>query len=376
MAKGIYQTHYTNEKTLSFTFKDGTKPNFYFVCSRGRSLGKTYSFSKTLFESAMLKGEKFILLTRRKKDLGSIAEGVLKSYMSDNHPEYTITEKRKQSGTFSVVYFERIVSEIVEDKNGEEKQEDRTERTEVGYVIPLAAASDIKRISSYFSDAWHILFDEFMPMSANEYLKNEVTLFTTIYESIARGKGGGDKVSIRPVKVYFLSNCINVFNPYFISTGLVKNIQTNTRIYTDQEKSLLYERCAVEGASEKQAEKGIGRTFNVASSDYSDDNSWLTSNECCTTNTKGWGQAMYLYTLKCDTNTYAVKYYMEMNMIYIDRKPDKSARQVYNITFEGNLNIEHIRSSPTFQNLRKQFLRGKIRFSDSGVQADFLNLFI
>lgn len=360
MAKGIYHGFYDNTKILQAKDRNGKDPLLYFICSRGRSLGKTFQFCGTLYDEFFDNGGQFILLTRRKKELGAIASGIFKSYLSIKHPEITVYEKKQQSGTFSAVFFEKGV-------------EEEKETYHAGFVVPLAAADEIKKISSHFSGVVHILFDEFQPMENSTYLKNEVELLGIIHTSVARGKGGGDKSSIRRVPIYFLSNCVNIFNPYFIKCGILKHIQQNTRLYIGD--GYVYEKCMVVGAAEKQQELGIGRIFQTDESDYADDNSWLLGASVCVTKPNGWGRATYVTTLVNNDESYGVKYYPEVGLYYVDRKPDSKHKYIFNMSLDGNLNVQYIRKCKMFDNLRKQFMGGFMRFCDSGVQSVILDLF-
>ena len=153
MARGVYTGFYDNTKLLEATDANGVKPEVYFVCSRGRSAGKTYQFSKTLWEHFEQTGEKFIILTRRIQDLqgGSIAYGVMKGYFDYARPDITLSEKTGMRGVFNNVFAHVGTG-------------DEAVTEHVGYVIPLAADSKIKNVSSMFVDAWAMFMDEFQPM--------------------------------------------------------------------------------------------------------------------------------------------------------------------------------------------------------------------
>ena len=79
-----YNKHYSCEKLIHTLDRNGNKPAFFIVCSRERGPGKTYSFSKLLFEDFLENGHKFILLTRNMGDLGNVASGVLDGYYNRN----------------------------------------------------------------------------------------------------------------------------------------------------------------------------------------------------------------------------------------------------------------------------------------------------
>lgn len=370
MAKGVYKGFYDNTKIINALDKTGRKPLLLFVCSRGRSLGKTFSFCHTLYNEFYENGGQFVLLTRRKKELGAVASGIFKSYLNIKHPGVTATEKKQQSGTFSNVYFEHVEDD--EDEKGEIIKE--TIRDHVGYVIPLAAADEIKKISSHFSTVTCVLFDEFQPMQNSTYLKDEVELFDIIHTSIARGQGGGDKSSVRHVPVYMLSNCVNIFNPYFIATGIIKQIQSDTRLYIGD--GYIYEKVMVEGAAEKQAEMGIGRILHTSQSEYDKDNTWLLDPGNCVTKPINWGRSIYIATLVYKDKHFAIKYYTDVGIVYVDRAADLSFKDVYNMTLEGgNLNTPYIKHGSIFKIMRDNFMKGKVRYSDADIQSIILDMF-
>ena len=76
----------------------------------------------------------------------------------------------------------------------------------IGYAQSLSTASILK--SDAFPNVKMIVFDEFIidNRGVYHYLKDEVTKFLDLYETVARG---------RDVIVLFLSNAVTVTNPYF-----------------------------------------------------------------------------------------------------------------------------------------------------------------
>ena len=219
-----YQNHYDNTKLINSLDADGERPAFYIVCSRERGPGKTFSFSKLLVNNFLEKSEKFILLTRNMGDLGNIASGVLDGYLQVEHPEISVEEKIQMKGVFSKIYM----------KSG--KGEDAT-CDECGYVIPIRACDQIKKISSMFYDATAFYFDEFQPMANGTYLKDELGLLYNIYKSVARGDGS----AIRYMPIYMASNTITLGNPYFEGLGLNGAIQSNTKFYKGH--GVVFENC-------------------------------------------------------------------------------------------------------------------------------------
>ena len=357
MAKGIYKGFYDNSRILNALDKNGKKPIILFVCSRGRSLGKTYSFCKTLWTRFEETGDKFILLTRRKKEMGQVAMGVMKGYLENERPDVVLEERKQIAGTFSNIY--------ANIGTGEDR-----EVMHCGYVIPLAAADDIKKISSLFVDAWCILFDEFQPSLMSGYLPDEVDALLRIHTSVARGGGQ----SIRYVPIFMLSNAINIFNPYFIQSGLVGKIQSNTRVYVGE--GYIYERCMVLGAAEKQRELGLGSIFHTQENNYEDDNSWMADNNSCVCKPDGWGHSLYICTFLNGNESYACRFYPEVGMFYLDRHPDKTHKEIYNVRLGGSMNIPFVKTCPAIVSLKEKFMGGMCRFADNGLQQFMLELFV
>lgn len=369
MAKGIFDGFYTNEVLIKMKDKNGNVPEIFINCSRGRSAGKTFSAAKMLYEWRFKDDfpllplldpscDKFVLLTRHKKELGSVAEGIMKGYLEFSHPDVSVYEKIQMKGTFSNIYAEYGAGENRVTKH-------------IGYVIPLAADDEIKKISSMFVDAWGIFFDEFQPMNNSTYLKNEVDRLLSIHTSLARGGGH----SVRYFPIFMSSNTINIFNPYFIALGMHGKIQSNTRYYRGD--GFVFERCMVSGLSAKHASSGVNKAFAGRDIiDYADDDSWLNDDQSCIDKPNGWGRPDYVCTLVSGKTRYAVKYYSEVGLYYIDYNVDQTSKYVYNITLDGNLNIPFIKTSPVLDNIRKRFMNGLVRMKDNNIKSVVLDLFV
>lgn len=353
MAK-LYQDHYNCEKLVNSKDKNGQTPIFYVVCSVERGPGKTYSFSKKLFENFLSTGQKFILLTRNKGDLGNVAAGILDSYLAPEYPDYRIFEKIQMKGVFSVIYAEKGF--------GDEK-----ERHEIGYVIPLRCADMIKKISSLFYDATAFFFDEFQPKGT--YLKDEVGLFYDIYKSIARGEGK----AVRYMPVYMASNTIQIQNPYFVAFGLTSAIQSNTKFYRGDQ--VVYERCEIDGLAEMHRQSGI----DIALKSYLNkrgDNTWLNDNNSLVAKPGDWGRGLYICTLKYQNQLLGLYEYPSAGLTYISRQIQRNCRYTYNLTLDGDLNIPMIKSAQIFKNLRDKFFKGQVRCSDGGIQQILIDVLV
>lgn len=360
MAKGVYKDHYDVSKILKTKDKSGNKPEVYFIVSRGRGVGKTYSIAKYFIES-FYESEcksKFIIITRKIQDLqgGAMAEGVLKGYLDNERPDVVVEEKCGLRGVFNNIYLCAGTG-------------DESIKVHCGYVIPLAAAGDIKKVSSMFVDADRMFMDEFIPLKGSKYLTDEVALMDTIHTSVARGGGQ----AVRYVPLFMCANAIDKFNRYFVACGLHKKIQANTRLYVGD--GYVYERCIVPGLSEKRAETGFAKTFKTDENDVEDDNTWISEASSVVCKPDDWGEAWYSFTLKRKNEKFGVKFYPQVGFTYIDRKPDGSCDRIYALTLGDDLNVPFIKGCKELKWLRERFLGGCVRCSDSGVLDAIMDLF-
>ena len=116
---------YSCEKIWNTLDVDGQKPAVTIVCSRVRGPGKTYSFCKKfldlIFESEF--AQKIAFLCRTQSEVGSVAEGALKSVMLDHYPAWEVCEKKKMGGAYSEVWIRALIPGYAEEGEKEEYEE-------------------------------------------------------------------------------------------------------------------------------------------------------------------------------------------------------------------------------------------------------------
>lgn len=350
-----YQEHYDCSKLINSLDAEGEKPCFYIVCSRYRGPGKTFQFSKLMIEHFLETGERFILFTRNKGDLGSVAPGILDSYVAYQYPNWTVTETIQMKSVYSKITLSMGEGEDIQKKD-------------IGYVIPIRAADQIKKISSLFYDCWCFYFDEFQPMDRGTYLKDEVDLLLNIYKSIARGGGS----AVRYMPIFMASNTINLGNPYFNALGLNRGIQSNTRFYKG--KGVVFENCDVEGLAEMHSNSAIERALAPHLA-RKGDNMWIGDNDSLVAKPDDWGRGRYVATLVYNNEKLGVYSYDNVGITYISRKVDQTCQYVYNLTLEGDLNIPALKLSGLLDTLKKRLFAGLIRVSDGGIQNVLMDVF-
>lgn len=350
---------YDIHETLAMRDADGEEPEIIFIASRGRGIGKSFSISKYLFEEIFLqKNKKFVLFCRNKLELGAVAQGIFGSMLSLLHPDYTISETIQMKGVFSNIY--------VESGNGDDKKKELA-----GFVIPMTSASQIKRVSSYFSEAEIGFFDEIIPDDGH-YANNEIDAFLSIVTSVARG--GGE--SRRRFPVIAASNCIDIFNPYYKGCGVSRQIRSNTK--KSKGHGWVFHRVERPDIAEEHAAMGINKAFSHYKSIDFSDNSWLNDDSACIlTDPKGMGRCDYFCSLRCGKYSYACKYYPESRMYYIDYNVDSTQGLVYNVLSENmEPNIPLIKGSYSMRTLKSAFENGIVRFKDVNIKNALMDVFL
>ena len=90
--------YYDGTKLLSMLDINGNKPEIY-MCTTNRTGGKTTYFGRLCINRFLDKGEKFGILYRYNYELDDIVEKFYKDLGSLFFPNYTMTSKRRASGT-------------------------------------------------------------------------------------------------------------------------------------------------------------------------------------------------------------------------------------------------------------------------------------
>lgn len=139
----------------------------------------------------------------------------------------------------------------------------------MGYAQALSTASLLK--SDAFPNVNLIIFDEFIidNRGTYHYLKDEVTKFLDLYETVARG---------RDVIVLFLSNAVSVTNPYFDYFHLDKPKNGDIQRFGKSKEILVQNFVSPELSTLKKKSRFGQIIEGTEYSDYAYDNEWLLDN--------------------------------------------------------------------------------------------------
>lgn len=150
-----------------------------------RGLGKTFGAKKAVLNRWLKSGEEFIYVRRYKTELDSS----LATFWSDLQVNGYFEEHELK------VQKSKLLTKFTCDGKV------------CGYAVPLSTSNILK--STAFPKVKYIIFDEFLLPAGGtyRYLKNEVTMFLDLMETVFRMRDG---------KVFMLGNSINTFaNPFF-----------------------------------------------------------------------------------------------------------------------------------------------------------------
>lgn len=328
--------YYDGTKLLSMVDINGNKPEIY-MCTTNRTGGKTTYFGRLCINRFLDKNEKFGLLYRYNYELDDIADKFYKDLGSLFFPNYTLTSKRRASGTFQELF--------LNDKS-------------CGYGLSLNNADQIKKYSHLFSDIQRMIFDEFQS-ETNHYCDNETKKFISIHTSIARGQGE----QVRYVPVYMLSNPVSIINPYYVEMGISGRLKDDTKFLRGD--GFVLEQGYIESASIEQKNSGFNRAFSKNSyTAYSSECVYLNDNKAFVE--KPAGKSKYLCTLRYKGSDFALREYTESGLIYCDDKADSSFLTKISVTTDDhNINYIMLKRNDFFlSNLRYFFEHGCFRFKD------------
>lgn len=297
-----------------------------------RGAGKSFGAKLLAINKWLKKRQQFVYVRRYGTELETI-----QNYFSD-----VIKEGYFQDHSFDV-------------KNGCFLIDDEV----AGYYIQLSTSS--KNKSTSYPDVSLIIFDEFIiDKGTYRYLKDEVTVFLDLYETIAR---------TRDVIVLFISNAISSINPYFVYFDIrprpgqkfINKDEVCVQMYTNQ------------AFIEKKKDTRFGRLIEGTKyAAYAIDNEFLRDNDNFIE--KPTGRLNCWYELIYMNQRYTVWYGFETGYVYITHLNAPETVQTYSLTTEDYMpNMLLLTSKKDiFKTLKQAYEYGQVRFSSLRCKSAFL----
>lgn len=183
----------------------------------GRGRGKTY-WRKNF---ALKRPYSTVWLSRYDKESARVARGFLKDLPNSVQLEHKLTWVSE-------------ISDTIEEKAKKQKTIYPTIVNELNEEKILFSALNIQNKGIPFEGTQELVFDEFLIAegSSNRYLKNEITLFYDLLQTVMRNK--------QQFRVTMIANLIDMNNPYFAEWGIEK-IDFNRRFTWIKKNAILLE---------------------------------------------------------------------------------------------------------------------------------------
>lgn len=236
-----------------------------------------------------------------------------------------------------------------------------------GYSQPLSTASILK--SDSFPNVKMIVFDEFIidNRGTYHYLKDEVTKFLDLYETVARN---------RDVICMFLSNAVSVTNPYFDFFHLDKPMNGDIQRFGSA-KDILVQNVV---PAELMAIKKDSRFGNILKGteylEYAYDNEWLLDN---TDFIEGKTQrSEYFLTLRYKDTNIGIWFDPAQWLYYVSNDVDLQFKRVYSVTTDDHkpnmLLLKTAKKTAFFGNLITAYESGAVRYESMKLKNWFRDI--
>lgn len=326
------------KKTLSYNCL------FNFIIGM-RGAGKTfgsldYAIRRHLRNREIGKNWQFLYVRRMKTELEKLTHmrnGRLFKKVQTNFPEHTLKAES------DILYCDKEI---------------------IGYAQALSTASILK--SDAFPDVKLIVFDEFIidNRGTYHYLKDEVTKFLDLYETVARE---------RDVTVLFLSNAVTITNPYFDYFNLNRPLNGNVQRF-GKSKDILVEWVANKQLSELKKESRFGQIINGSEySDYAYDNEWLLDNTDFLG--KKSHRSVYYITVRYKGEYMGIWFDSLQWLYFVSDDVDRQCNKVYSITTDDQkpnmLLIKTAKKQPFMKNLIDAYNAGAMRYENMKLKNAF-----
>lgn len=237
----------------------------------------------------------------------------------------------------------------------------------MGYAVPLSTASILK--SDAFPDVQTIIFDEFIidNRGTYHYLKDEVTKFLDLYETIARG---------RDVKVFFLSNAVSVTNPYFDYFHLDKPYNGDIQRFGNG-KQILVQNFVSPALSTMKKQSRFGQIIaDTEYSDYAYDNEWLLDNEDFIEHKTQ--RCRYFVTLRYNGSWLGIWVDKDTWLFYVSNDVDLQYPDKYSVTTDDHkpnvMLFNSARKLPFMKKLMDAYQLGAVRYENMKLKNWFRDI--
>lgn len=302
-----------------------------------RGGGKSYGFKKWAIDDFLKTGSQFVYVRRYKTEIKTVDR-----FFNDIAEAYPEHDFKSIKGKF-----------YIDDKLA-------------GFAVALSTAAILKSVP--FPKVNKICYDEFIiDRGTYRYLRDEVTVFLELYETIARMRDN--------VRVFFLANAVSTFNPYFIYFDLSLPYGTSIKRKDD----ILLQMVADEDFIEEKSKTRFARLLkDTAYYSYSVENKMLRDNNNFIR--KKTGNCKKEFCIKNEGKYYGIWFSLEEDHIYVE--PCEFDNGVLTIALtkdDHSINtraVDYFKSTQTYKAIKLAINDGNCFYADLTTKNIMYNLFL
>ena len=298
----------------------------------GRGTGKTFNCKKHCIEDFIKHGRQFFYVRRYNTELDLAVQGFFEQLQKEN----LFTEH-----TFKIQKSKHLYKFFMDKKL-------------IGFACALSTALILK--SASFPDVFNVIFDEALIArgSSYRYLRNEITQFLELLETIFRLRNG---------RVMILSNAITVANPYYEFWDIVPKENKQFELYHNGDVCL--EQVQNEEFKQEKLKSPMGRLVaGTHYGEYAIDNKMLQDDNTFI----GFKprDARYKFLLKIDGDSFGVWASNKQGALYISYMYDPNNRSVLALDVESHDTTSLLvkRSETAYMMLKRAFELGLLFFEN------------
>lgn len=302
-----------------------------------RGVGKTLNAIKFCVSDFIKNGHQFVYIRRYNTELDKACSEFFKDLQENHYFDDLELTVKKEKG----IYIFKMDGQII------------------GYGIALVTALILK--STAFPDVKNVVFDEFLilPNSLYHYLRDEVTQFLELIETIGR---------LRDIRIFMLGNATTITNPYFAYFTLTLPYNSEFKMFKDGLICVNYIK-NLEYRKAKRASK-LGRlTAGTDYESYCIDNQFLAdNNEFLAKKTPG---SKFWATLIIDGFTIGIWRDFKTGFVYLSHHHDPNTPLQFACTISDhktNTIFIHYRQNPYIKLILAAFNVGGLYFENQNIK--------
>lgn len=315
-----------------------------------RGVGKTFGAKSYIIDHFKSKGKQSVYVRRYNREL-----------------QETLMKKT------TPIFFDQVKTKYSNDKLSNNSEVFYCNGEICGFAVPLSTSNILKSVS--FEKVDTIIFDEFIIDNTGiyHYIKNEVTLFMELLETIIRLKPN--------IKVLLLGNAISITNPYFTELNLSLPYNSEFKIFKRDDKGqpliLVYYGKNLKYREEKKKSR-FGQLINGTKyGNYAIDNVMLRDSKAFIQ--KKTPNSKFYFIFKLNNKNIGIWIDYQEQKMFISNDYDPLCPVIFSMTNEDH--DEHTlliraRTSPFFKSIIEYYRNARLCFENQQIKNQVMNILV